>query len=83
MLLIGAGLRWFWLWYLKYRDCMAANLLYASTVPFVVILLRGSFPDTFSRMLFAVVPVLVAHRVLTSDSGRLPPVERAHRGRGL
>jgi O-antigen polysaccharide polymerase Wzy len=83
MLLIGAGFRWFWLWYLKYRDCMAAKLLYASTVPFVVILLRGSFPDTFSRMLFVVGPVLVAQRVLTSDSGRLPPVERAHRGRGL
>jgi hypothetical protein len=70
MLLIGAGFRWFWLWYLKYRDCMAANLLYASTVPFVVILLRGSFPDTFSRMLFVVGPLLVAQRVMDVKASR-------------
>jgi hypothetical protein len=64
MLLIGAALRWFWLWYLKNVDSIAAQLLYAATVPFTVILLRGTFPDTFSRMLFVVGPLLIANRVV-------------------
>jgi uncharacterized membrane protein len=70
MPLIGAALRWFWLWYSKYRDSVGAQLLYASTVPFTVILLRGTFPDTFSRMLFAVAPLLIALRAVGSPARR-------------
>jgi len=67
MLLIGAALRWFWLWFSKYADSVGAQLLYASAVPFTVILFRGTFPDTFSRMLFTVAPLLIALRVLGSE----------------
>ena len=72
MLLIGAALRWFWLWYSKYGDSVGAQLLYASTMPFTVILLRGTFPDTFSRMLFVVAPLLIALRVAGPTAHRIP-----------
>jgi hypothetical protein len=65
MLLIGAALRWFWFWYLKNVDSITVQLLYAATVPFTVILLRGTFPDTFTRMLFAVVPLLIVQRIVS------------------
>jgi O-antigen polysaccharide polymerase Wzy len=65
MFLTGAILRWLWLWYLKYADSMTAQLLYASTLPVAIIFFRGTFPDTFSRMLFLVVPLLVAQQIVS------------------
>jgi hypothetical protein len=71
MLVVGAALRWAWLWYLKHSDCIAAQLLYAAALPFIPILLRGRFPDTFSRMLFVVAPILVITLIASSKADRI------------
>ena len=42
-----------------YRRQIVAQMIYAMALPFVIILLRGTIPDTLSRMLFLVVPFVL------------------------
>ncbi len=57
MFLVGAVLSMSWQWLLRHRAHTVAQLIYSMGLPFVVILMRGTIPDTLSRMLFLVVPL--------------------------
>lgn len=59
MFLIGAVLATSWQWYLRYHYDLNALLIYSMSLPFVVILMRGTVPDTLSRMLFTVIPLIL------------------------
>jgi len=58
MFAVGVALRAVWIWFVHNRVNFTAQLIYSMALPFVVILLRGSIPDTLSRMLFMVIPLL-------------------------
>lgn len=60
MFFIGVILASAWRWFLCYQRNMNALLIYSMGLPFVVILMRGTVPDTLSRMLFMVVPLVLA-----------------------
>lgn len=59
MYMIGVLLRLGWLWFQRYNDSTIAQIVYSMGLPFVVILMRGSIPDTLSRMLFYFVPLVL------------------------
>ena len=59
MYLIGVFLAVSWRWFLRHRHNLNALLIYSMGLPFVVILSRGSLPDTLSRMLFMVFPLVL------------------------
>lgn len=59
MLSIGAVLKLSWIWFMQYRAFIIAQLIYSMGLPFIIILLRGSFPDTLSRMLFLFIPIIL------------------------
>lgn len=47
-----------WRWLQLHRTQPVAQLIYAMGLPFVVILMRGTIPDTLTRMLFLFVPLV-------------------------
>lgn len=57
MFLIGAVLAMSWRWLQRHRTQPIAQMIYAMGLPFVVILMRGTIPDTLARMLFLLVPL--------------------------
>lgn len=57
MVLIGMLCSALWLWSRRYPNSAIAQLVYAMGLPFVVILMRGTIPDTLSRMLFMFIPL--------------------------
>jgi hypothetical protein len=59
MFLVGVVLSISWQWFKRHNTQVIAQLIYAMSLPFVVILLRGTIPDTVSRMLFLVVPLVL------------------------
>lgn len=59
MFFIGVVLATTWQWYLLHRRNLNVILIYSMGLPFVVILMRGTLPDTIARMLFMVVPLAV------------------------
>lgn len=59
MFLCGMLLSMLWQWLMLYRRQIVAQMIYAMALPFVIILLRGTIPDTLSRMLFLVVPFVL------------------------
>jgi hypothetical protein len=59
MFLIGWMLAVFWRWLYLHRTRPVAQMIYAMGLPFVVILMRGSIPDTLARMLFMFVPLVL------------------------
>lgn len=59
MFFIGVILAIAWRWFLRYQGNINALLIYSMGLPFVVILMRGTLPDTLSRMLFMVVPLVL------------------------
>jgi hypothetical protein len=59
MICIGCLLSTFWHWLQRYGRQPVAQLIYAMALPFVIILMRGSIPDTLSRMLFLVCPLVL------------------------
>jgi hypothetical protein len=82
MVIVGVGLRTLWTWFLLNRANDWVTVTYAAALPFVVVLLRGNLPDTFSRVLFVVVPLLVIaklagytrRRLSAAETSRLRPV---------
>lgn len=73
MLLIGAACSALWLWSRRHAGSALAQLVYAMGLPFVVILMRGTIPDTLGRMLFLFVPVVLllwVQRIRLSPSYR-------------
>ena len=59
MYFLGAILSAFWLWFQANSNSVMSQMLYSMGLPFVVILLRGSIPDTLSRMLFYFAPLFL------------------------
>jgi len=59
MFLVGAVLAMVWRWFQDYSTSVMAQLVYSMVLPFVVILMRGSIPDTLSRALFVVGPLIL------------------------
>jgi hypothetical protein len=59
MLAVGAGLRLLYAYYLADRDNDQVRVVYASTLPLVIVLFRGNLPDTLARALFTVAPLLI------------------------
>jgi hypothetical protein len=62
MAFIGVMLRVLFEYFRRYEQNDAVRLLYAATLPFVVVLMRGNLQDTVSRMLFVVVPAYLVLR---------------------
>lgn len=69
MFLVGTVLSMSWQWLQRHRAHTLAQLIYSMGLPFVVILMRGTIPDTLARMLFLMVP-LVAFMLLLRIRGR-------------
>lgn len=59
MFLIGAALAVGWRWLLRYQSQPVAQMIYAMGLPFIVILMRGTIPDTVARMLFLLFPLVL------------------------
>ena len=72
---LGVTLAMLWKWYLRYRTSLDATLIFSMCLPFVVILMRGSLPDTLSLVLFMVVPLVILSWLsrlgLRSSEGRV------------
>jgi hypothetical protein len=60
MFVVGAFFGGLWEWFQRSRHLVNAQLLYCVTLPFVVILIRGTIADTAGRALFVVSPLLLA-----------------------
>lgn len=60
MFMIGIALSGIWKWFRYYSENLNAMLIYSMSLPFVVILMRGTIPGTLSRMLFIVIPLVLA-----------------------
>ncbi|MBE3557384.1 MAG: O-antigen polysaccharide polymerase Wzy [Firmicutes bacterium] len=59
MLLIGVLFSMLWHWLQLFKTEPIAQMIYAMGLPFAIILMRGTIPDTLSRMLFLFVPLLL------------------------
>ena len=59
MYFLGIILSSSWLWFQANSNSVMAQLLYSMGLPFVVILMRGSIPDTLARMLFYFTPLFL------------------------
>jgi oligosaccharide repeat unit polymerase len=60
MFFIGMVLAGSWHWYRQHSYNINAMLIYSMGLPFVAILMRGTLPDTVARMLFMVIPLMLA-----------------------
>ena len=59
MFLVGAILATLWCWLQRFQSNVSAQMIYSMGLPFVVILMRGSIPDTLARMLYMFVPLVL------------------------
>ena len=59
MFLAGALLATLWCWLQRYHTNVIAQMIYSMGLPFVVILMRGTIPDTLARMLFMLIPLVL------------------------
>lgn len=64
MLLIGSLTSLLWSFYLHNPHSFSMQLIFASIAPLIVVLLRGTFPDTLARAFFIVGP-LIAYPIVT------------------
>jgi hypothetical protein len=58
MFVVGIVFAMLWRWFQRYSNVVTAQLVYSMALPFVLILMRGTIPDTLARALFFVVPLL-------------------------
>ncbi len=58
MFLVGTVFAMLWRWLQRHSHMVTTQLVYSMALPFVVILMRGTIPDTLARALFFVVPLL-------------------------
>lgn len=59
MYFLGTIMSAFWLWFQANSNSVMSQMLYSMGLPFVVILMRGSIPDTLARMLFYFAPLFI------------------------
>ena len=57
MFVLGATFRMLWVYFQRSKDGICYQLMYSMSLPYTVILLRGTLQDTLSRMLFTVGPL--------------------------
>lgn len=69
MLLVGVLLAALWWYFQACRTVPAIQMLYATSLPLVIVLLRGSIPDTLSYMLFTIVPLGIVIRIAAKRGG--------------
>lgn len=69
MFIIGMLFRIVWRWFRRNKSSTVAQLIYSMVLPFTVILMRGTIPDTLSRMLFYFVPVVMLMVTLRLGAG--------------
>ncbi len=72
MSLIGWVLAVSWRWLCLHRTQPVAQMIYAMGLPFVVLLMRGTIPDTLGRMLFLVVPLVLLMWLIRFRRGAVP-----------
>ena len=63
MVLFGLCAKAIWAYFMLHRHRLTAQLIYASTLPLMVILVRGTLPATLSYALFVIAPLIVADRI--------------------
>ena len=86
MLAVGAGLRLLYAYYRAHPDNDQVRLVYASSLPLVIVLFRGNLPDTFARSLFTVVPLIIVFAVAGRRLGVAPTgatIRPRSRARGI
>ena len=73
MYFLGTIMSAFWLWFQANSNSVMSQMLYSMGLPFVVILMRGSIPDTLARMLFYFAPLfmLMVYKRLRTRIGRV------------
>lgn len=59
MFSLGFALRLCWTWFMNHRGDPHAILVYSLVPPFIVILLRGTIPDTIGRLFYTLIPLLL------------------------
>lgn len=59
MFSVGVLLRVCWDWFLRQTHNPYAMLLYSLVLPFVIILFRGTIPDTIGRLFYTVGPIIL------------------------
>jgi hypothetical protein len=73
MTAIGILLRALFEYFQRYSHNDAVCLVYAATLPFVVVLMRGNLQDTFARILFVVLPILLVLRWSAAERRAIDP----------
>jgi oligosaccharide repeat unit polymerase len=63
MLVFGAAAKAIWAYFLQYQNRLTAQLIYASTLPLMVVFVRGTVPGTLSLALFVLAPLVIANRI--------------------
>jgi oligosaccharide repeat unit polymerase len=63
MVLFGLFAKAVWAYFLNHQHRLTAQLIYASTLPLMVVFLRGTLPDTLSYVLFVIAPLIAVDRV--------------------
>lgn len=64
MFLIGICMSTLWWWFQRNSESVLAILIYSMALPLVVILMRGTIPDTMARALFILIPLCLLHVVM-------------------
>jgi oligosaccharide repeat unit polymerase len=78
-LLIGIALRAMYVYLRRHERVPGAQLAFASSVPLMIILLRGALTDTIARSIVLTVPLLVAWWVCSRPPGQRIPRMRPGR----
>lgn len=81
MFAVGVGLRACWSWLMRWRELVAARLVYAALLPLIIILLRGGLPHTLAIATFTVIPLIVGLKLAARQPDRAPSLSRADQGR--
>jgi len=71
MALLGVSARAHWEYFVKNASVPGVQLFYAATLPFWIVLMRGSIADTLGRLAFVVPPILLG-LYLTRTRNRVP-----------
>jgi hypothetical protein len=72
MIALGIFLRFLWEWRSNWPDDPGTQIVYASILPFVVILARGTLTNVLSTGLFVYIPLLIFFLVFAPRSSIYP-----------
>jgi hypothetical protein len=63
MVIFGLAAKAIWAYFFQYHNRLIAQLMYASTLPLMVVFVRGTLPATLSYALFVIAPLVIANRI--------------------